>query len=132
MLGVLVNVAAVLLGGSVGLLCKRGIPARLTDAVMLGLGLCTLYIGIDGALAGENILIVIAAMVLATPGSASILGLMHDKDREVSLLIDRDILTAEAIGAHPLVNTSSLGLAVSDLLEKFLPAVGHTYRTVTL
>ena len=67
-----------------------------------------------------------------TPGSASILGLMHDKDREVSLLIDRDILTAEAIGAHPLVNTSSLGLAVSDLLEKFLPAVGHTYRTVTL
>ena len=61
-----------------------------------------------------------------TPGSASILGLMHDKDREVS------ILTAEAIGAHPLVNTSSLGLAVSDLLEKFLPAVGHTYRTVTL
>ena len=67
-----------------------------------------------------------------TPGSASILGLMHDRDREVSLLIDRDILTAEAIGAHPLVNTSSLGLAVSDLLEKFLPAVGHTYRTVTL
>ena len=67
-----------------------------------------------------------------TPGSASILGLMHDKDREVSLLIDRDILTAKAIGAHPLVNTSSLGLSVSDLLEKFLPAVGHTYRTVTL
>ncbi len=67
-----------------------------------------------------------------TPGSASILGLMYDREREVSLLIDRDILAADRIGAHPLVNTSSLGLSVSDLIEKFLPAVGHTYRTVTL
>ena len=67
-----------------------------------------------------------------TPGSASILGLMHDRDREVSLLIDRDILAADRIGAHPLVNTSSLGLSVPELIEKFLPAVGHTYRTVTL
>lgn len=67
-----------------------------------------------------------------TPGSASILGLMHDKDREVALLIDRDILAAERIGAHPLVNTSSLGLSVRDLLEVFLPAVGHTFREVTL
>ena len=67
-----------------------------------------------------------------TPGSASILGLANDLDREVSLLIDRDILAAAKIGAHPLVNTSSLGLSVSDLVEKFLPAVGHTYRTVTL
>ena len=67
-----------------------------------------------------------------TPGSASILGLMHDKEREVSLLIDRDLLGAEKIGAHPLVNTASLALAVGDLLGKFLPAVGHTYRTVTL
>ena len=64
MSGVIVNVIAVLLGGSIGLLCKRGIPARLTDAVMVGLGLCTLYIGIDGAMAGENVLIVIGAMVL--------------------------------------------------------------------
>lgn len=81
MLGVLVNVAAVLLGGSVGLLCKRGIPARLTDAVMLGLGLCTLYIGIDGALAGENILIVIAAMVLG-----AIVGTLLDIDGTINRL----------------------------------------------
>lgn len=67
-----------------------------------------------------------------TPGSASVLGLMHDHDREVTLLIDRDILTAEAIGAHPLVNTASLGLRVSDLLDKILPATGHTLQKVTL
>ena len=67
-----------------------------------------------------------------TPGSASILGLMNDREREVTLLIDRDILAADTVGAHPLVNTASLGLSVSDLLEIFLPAVGHTYRAVTL
>lgn len=63
MAGVLVNTATVLLGGVVGLLFRKGIPARVTTAVMIGLGLCTAYIGIDGALAGENVLIVIAAMV---------------------------------------------------------------------
>ena len=67
-----------------------------------------------------------------SPGSASVLGLMHDRDREVQLLIDRDILKADAIGAHPLVNTASLGLRVADILNVFLPAVGHTYEKVTL
>ena len=67
-----------------------------------------------------------------TPGSASILGLMNDRDREVTLLIDADILAASSIGAHPLVNTASLGLSISDLLTVFLPAVGHTYQKVTL
>lgn len=81
MLGVLVNVFTVLLGGSVGLLCRRGIPKRLTDAVMLGLGLCTLYIGIDGALSGENILIVIAAMVLG-----AIIGTLMDIDGAINRL----------------------------------------------
>ncbi|MBQ2718853.1 MAG: prolyl-tRNA synthetase associated domain-containing protein [Clostridia bacterium] len=66
------------------------------------------------------------------PGSASVLGLMHDTEREVALLIDKDILEAEAVGVHPLVNTSSLRLKVADILDVFLPAVGHTYRKVTL
>ena len=67
-----------------------------------------------------------------TPGSASVLGLMNDRDREVRLLIDRDILTADAIGAHPLVNTASVSLRIADLTEKILPATGHTYEKVTL
>ena len=81
MLGVIVNVIAVLLGGGIGLFCKRGIPARLTDAVMLGLGLCTVYIGIDGALTGENVLIVIGAMVLG-----AIAGTLLDIDGAINRL----------------------------------------------
>ena len=52
MFAVMVNVITVIIGSTVGLLCKKGIPKRLTDAVMLGIGMCTLYIGISGTLKG--------------------------------------------------------------------------------
>jgi len=64
MLGVIVNTITVILGSTIGLLCKRGIPKKLTDAVMTGIGLCTVYLGIQGLLAGQNVLILIAATVL--------------------------------------------------------------------
>ena len=64
MFGVVVNVITVLLGSSVGLLFKKGIPERVSKAAMIGLGACTLYIGISGSLSGENPLILIAAVVL--------------------------------------------------------------------
>ena len=50
MFGVLVNVATVLIGSTVGLLFRKMIPQNATDFVMKGIGLCTIYIGIDGAL----------------------------------------------------------------------------------
>ena len=67
-----------------------------------------------------------------TPGSVSIMGLMHDTDNKVSLLIDEDVLQDEYLGCHPCINTSSLKLKTSDIVEKFLPAVDHTYKTVVL
>ena len=64
MFAVIVNVITVIVGSTVGLLCKKGIPKRLSDAVMLGIGLCTLYIGISGTLKGENTIVLILSMVL--------------------------------------------------------------------
>lgn len=64
MLGVIVNVVTVILGSSIGLLFKKGIPQRVSKAAMIGLGACTLYIGISGSSIGENDLILIAAIVL--------------------------------------------------------------------
>lgn len=64
MLGVIVNVITVLIGSCIGLLFKKGIPERVSTATMIGLGACTLYIGISGSLCGENVLIVIASVVL--------------------------------------------------------------------
>lgn len=66
MLGVIVNTLAVIVGGSLGLLLKKGIPERVSAAVMAALGLCTIYIGIDGVLQGSNTIVLIVSMVLGT------------------------------------------------------------------
>ena len=60
-----------------------------------------------------------------TPGSVSVLGLMNDAGNRVQLLIDRDILSQEFIGCHPCINTSSLKIKMTDLLDKFLPYIKH-------
>ncbi len=64
MLGVLVNTLAVIVGSTVGLLFKKVIPQKISGGVMTALGLCTVYIGVDGMLTDTNVLLVIAAMVL--------------------------------------------------------------------
>jgi len=60
------------------------------------------------------------------PGAVTVMGLMNDIDHDVQLVIDRDVLKNEYIGCHPCVNTSSIKVKVSDVLEKFLPATGHS------
>lgn len=84
MLGVIVNVLAVVLGGGLGLLFKKGIPEKVSQAVMTGLGLCTAYIGITGSLCGENVLILIAAMVLG-----AITGTLLGIDKAVNTLAEK-------------------------------------------
>ena len=67
-----------------------------------------------------------------TPGSLSVLSLMNDKENHVQLLMDEDVLTGEYFGCHPCINTSSLRLRMEDLMQKILPAMGHSPRMVTL
>ena len=81
LLGVFVNTATVVVGSLAGLLFRKGIPSRVSSAVMIGLGLCTVYIGVDGTLGGENVLIVIASMVLG-----AIVGTLLDIDGAINRL----------------------------------------------
>ena len=67
-----------------------------------------------------------------TPGSLSVLGLMNDTHNRVQLLIDEDVLKAEFIGFHPCINTTTLRLQTSDLIDKIIPAMAHTARLVNL
>ena len=66
------------------------------------------------------------------PGAVSVLGLMNDKEHQVQLLVDEDVLNAEYVGCHPCVNTSSLRLKTSDIFNTFLKEVSHDYITVVL
>ena len=67
-----------------------------------------------------------------TPGSLSVLGLMNDSEHQVELLMDEDVLKGDYFGCHPCINTSSLRIATRDLVEKIIPAMGHTPRIVKL
>ena len=84
MFGVLVNTVAVIIGSTVGLLLKKGIPERIAKAVMIALGLCTIYIGIKGALVGEQTIVLIIAMVLG-----AIIGTAIDIDGRLERLNDK-------------------------------------------
>lgn len=66
------------------------------------------------------------------PGAVTVLGLMNDPDRDVTLAIDKDLLKDETIGCHPCVNTSTLKIRISDLLEIFLRKTGHSPYKITL
>ena len=84
MLGTLVNTFAVIIGASIGLLIKKGIPERIGDSLMKGLGLCSLYIGISGAFKGENTLIMIVSIVVGI-----IIGEGIDIDSRVNSVVKR-------------------------------------------
>ena len=73
-----------------------------------------------------------ARLLDITPGSVSVLGLMNDSEKKVTLLIDRDLLTQEYFGCHPCINTSSLRFSTRDLLDTILPALGYEPRFVDL
>lgn len=76
MMGTVVNAAAVVAGGAVGLLAKKGIPAHMEDALHKATGLAVIVIGLngvvtnsvtanaDGTLSSSGELLLVFSMVL--------------------------------------------------------------------
>lgn len=83
MLGTIVNTLAVAAGGAIGLLLKKGIPQKITDAVMQGLALCVIFMGVSGALEGSKALAMIVAMALG-----AVVGTLLDLDGRLNKLGD--------------------------------------------
>lgn len=81
MLGVIVNMIAAVVGGTLGTLFKKGIPEKITNSIMIAVGLCVVYIGIDGALKGENTLVLIISMLVGTA-----IGSLIDIDDKINRL----------------------------------------------
>ncbi len=81
MFGVLVNGLTVFIGSGMGLVLKRGIPPKVTEALMTGIALCTVFIGISGALEGQNTLVLILSMATGT-----VIGTLLDIDRQLNRL----------------------------------------------
>ena len=71
-------------------------------------------------------------LLRCTPGSATLLGLLHDQEHQVRLLMEREVYEGEYISCHPCICTSSLKLRTEDILRKFLPPTGHEVTVVDL
>ena len=67
-----------------------------------------------------------------TPGSVSVLGLMNDKNNNVRLLVDEDVLKGEYIGCHPCINTSSIRIKTEDVINNIIPSMKHSPTMVKL
>ena len=73
--GVWLNAGGVLLAGVLGSFIRRGMPEKLKAALMTGLGLCVLYIGISGISADTDTVVLVLSVSLgmalgtALPGS---------------------------------------------------------------
>ena len=79
--GSILNLITILIGGTLGTFIGKGIPERISKAIINGIGLCVILIGIEGALKVTNMLLVIASMVIG-----GITGEMIDIDKQLERL----------------------------------------------
>ena len=86
--GVIFNTLTVIVGSLIGLAFKKGFPKKLTDAVMCGIGLCTIYIGISGALSAGSDPEANPVMPILAVALGVLLGTLIDIDRHLTRLGD--------------------------------------------
>ena len=83
MLGTIVNCIAIIVGSAIGLIVNGRMPERISNTIMKGLALCVLYIGISGALKGENSIEMIICMAIG-----AFIGELIDIDKRLVQLGD--------------------------------------------
>ena len=64
MVGVVVNVVAIVIGGSIGLIFKKGLNEKILKIILQGIGLSVIIIGISSAILTENLLLLVISLVL--------------------------------------------------------------------
>ena len=96
-LGTIVNFLTVLVCGLLGMLVKKGVPKRISDALSCAMAICVIYIGIDGVLEQapavseggflSDGLIKVLVMVISM-GLGTLIGELIDIDKWVNQLGD--------------------------------------------
>ena len=94
-LGTIVNFLVVLVCGILGTLIKKGVPKRISDALMSAMAICVIYIGIDGvlekapAISSEAFLsngLVKVLIMIISMGLGTLIGELSDIDALVNRL----------------------------------------------
>ena len=58
------------------------------------------------------------------PGSVTPLAALRDRGRRMTVALDADLLRAETVNVHPLVDTATVGMRPEEL-SAFLARCGH-------
>ncbi len=66
-----------------------------------------------------------------TPGSVTPFSIINDRERKVTLVLDREMMKKEIVNYHPLINTMTVGLAPEGLLQ-FLEKTGRVPQITDL
>ena len=114
MFGVVVNSLAIICGGILGLIIKKGIPKGLDKCIMDGLALVVTYMGISGALKGDNPLYIIVSMTVGI-----IIGELIDIDNllnKLGIFIDNKISKKDKKSTDEKDNKIAKGFVSSSLL----------------
>ena len=114
MLGVIVNSIAIIAGGIVGLIINKGIPERLNKTIMDGIALVVMYMGISGALKGDNALYVIISICVG-----GFIGELIDLDKLLNKLgeyIDEKLTKKNKEDKDNEKNSLSRGFVSASLL----------------
>lgn len=131
MIAAVINAILVLAGSVIGLLFKGKIKESYSKAIMTGLGLCVMLIGISGAIETQNVLCVIICMVFGI-----ILGeLLRIEDRLDSLgdVLKRKLMKGRESGrfTEGFMSASLLFCVGSMAIVGSMEAgIQHNYSTI--
>ena len=113
MLGTIVNSLAIIGGCLVGLVVKGRLTEKISTTIMNGLALCVLYIGISGALKGQDTLQIIISIAIG-----ALIGEIIDIDKKLNdlgNLIEEKINSKRKNKVHDKISIAE-GFVTSSLL----------------
>lgn len=93
MTGLLVDTASIIAGSFIGLLLKKGISKKISDAVMIGIGLCVAYMGLTSLTGDVGTIVLLFSMVIGT-----LIGTVIDIDARINafgLLLEKKLVKDE-------------------------------------
>ena len=66
-----------------------------------------------------------------TPGSVSIFGLLNNDDHDITIYLDKQMLSERLISFHPNDNSKTMFISIEDMF-RFLKAIDYEYNIIEL
>jgi len=130
MLAIIINAVAIVFGSLIGLLIKSNIKKAVTDAIMVGIGLFTMYIGIIGLSGGVNAIVYLLAIIIG--GVIGTLLKLDERTDKFALKIQEKLTKKDGencfaigftsffviscVGAYTIVASFNVGLGDNTML----------------